>query len=97
MRRRDGRACRDRAPVDLPRGARAARGRPPLPPPTEAERVALYRELLIANVAARGPRYGVQVTRRHLGFLGQRSIPRSGQALHDGDAGRDPRRAGLRA
>ena len=50
-------------------------GGPPLPPPTEAERVALYRELLIANVAARGPRYGVQVTRRHLGFLGQALDP----------------------
>ena len=41
-----------------------------LPRPTAAERVALYAELLRANVEVRGPRYGVEVTRRHLGLLG---------------------------
>jgi tRNA-dihydrouridine synthase B len=38
--------------------------------PTEGERVAFYRELLLANVSARGEKYGVEVTRRHLGLLG---------------------------
>lgn len=41
-----------------------------LPPPTAAERLALYRDHLLANVATRGPRHGVFVTRRHLkGYL----------------------------
>ena len=41
-----------------------------LPPPTPAERRDLYRAHLLANVSARGERYGVQVTRRHLrGYL----------------------------
>jgi len=38
--------------------------------PTNEERIALAREHLIANVAARGEPYGVRVTRRHLsGYL----------------------------
>jgi nifR3 family TIM-barrel protein len=41
-----------------------------LAPPSRAERLDLYRTLLLANVAARGPMYGVQVTRRHVGVLG---------------------------
>jgi tRNA-dihydrouridine synthase len=42
--------------------------------PTHAERLALCREHLLANCAARGPRFGVQVTRRHLsGYL--RGLP----------------------
>jgi nifR3 family TIM-barrel protein len=45
------------------RGERVAR-------PTETDRVAVYVALLRANVEARGPRYGVEVTRRHLGLLG---------------------------
>ena len=45
-----------------------------LPGPTPAERVALCREHLIANVEARGENFGVKVTRRHLsGYL--RGIP----------------------
>lgn len=41
-----------------------------LPPPTPADRIALCREHLLANVAVRGPKYGVHVTRRHLaGYL----------------------------
>jgi tRNA-dihydrouridine synthase B len=49
--------------------AAALRGRA-CPPPTDRERAALYRALLEANVAARGPRFGVRVTRRHLPLLG---------------------------
>jgi nifR3 family TIM-barrel protein len=45
-------------------------GRPTRAPPTFAERLVTYRELLLANVAARGPKCGVEVTRRHIGFLG---------------------------
>lgn len=41
-----------------------------VPPPDPAARVALYRELLAANAAARGEKFGVEVTRRHLGLLG---------------------------
>jgi tRNA-dihydrouridine synthase len=38
--------------------------------PTNEERIALCREHLIANVAARGEPYGVRCTRRHLsGYL----------------------------
>jgi tRNA-dihydrouridine synthase len=47
----------------LERGARVA-------PPDPAARIALYRELLAANAAARGEKFGVEVTRRHLGLLG---------------------------
>jgi tRNA-dihydrouridine synthase B len=50
-----------------------------LPPPTRQERLDQYRRTLNANVALRGPRYGVEVTRRHLkGFLAP--LP-GGQAL----------------
>ncbi len=35
--------------------------------PTPAERVAMCREHLLANVEVRGEKYGVQVTRRHIG------------------------------
>ena len=71
LRGRDGRPRRDRAPVDLPRGARAARRRGrTLATPDDGERLALYRALLVANVAARGEKYGVEVTRRHLKMLG---------------------------
>jgi len=34
------------------------------------ERLDLYRRVLIANIAARGQRWGVEVTRRHFGLLG---------------------------
>lgn len=45
-----------------------------LPGPTAAERIALCREHLLANVAMRGQPYGVRVTRRHLtGYL--RGLP----------------------
>ncbi len=65
-----------RAAIDDPwifRAARALLERgEQLAPPTDAERVALYRTLLAANVAARGEKPGVEVTRRHLGLLGPR-------------------------
>ena len=37
-----------------------------LPLATAAERRAMYRDLLAANIAARGPVHGVRVTRRHV-------------------------------
>lgn len=62
-----------RAAIEHPwifREARAlCEGRTVAPPSTD-ERVALYRALLHANVAARGERHGVAVTKRHLGMLG---------------------------
>jgi tRNA-dihydrouridine synthase B len=52
--------------------ARAGRGshHGALAPPTLAERVELFRKILAGNIAARGERFGVEVTRRHLGVLG---------------------------
>jgi tRNA-dihydrouridine synthase len=48
-----------------------------LSPPTREERIALVVAHLHANVAARGERFGVQVTRRHLaGYL--RGLPNAG-------------------
>jgi tRNA-dihydrouridine synthase B len=68
-----------RAAIDHPwvfREARALLERGEhLPPPDDGERVALYRELLLANSAARGEKHGVQVCRRHLGLLGPRLGP----------------------
>lgn len=45
-------------------------GAPQLPPPSDAARLAMYRALLLDNVAARGERRGVPVTRRHAAVLG---------------------------
>jgi tRNA-dihydrouridine synthase len=55
-----------------------------LDPPTPEERLALCRAHLLANVEARGPRYGVMVTRRHLaGYLrGLRGAAQLRQALN---------------
>jgi tRNA-dihydrouridine synthase len=63
-----------RAAIDHPwifREARALLDRGVhLAPPTPAERLAMCRKHLIANVEARGEPYGVRVTRRHLtGYL----------------------------
>lgn len=41
-----------------------------LAPPTDAERTAVYAALLAANAAARGDKWGVEVTRRHIPLLG---------------------------
>ncbi len=38
--------------------------------PTAEERVAMYRALVVGNVAQRGERHGLGVTRRHAGVLG---------------------------
>jgi len=70
-----------RAAIDHPwifREARAllAHGTP-VPPPSDGERLALYRALVAANVASRGEKHGVEVSRRHLGVLG----PAVGAAL----------------
>jgi nifR3 family TIM-barrel protein len=35
-----------------------------------SERIDVYRRLLVANIATRGPRFGIEVTRRHFGILG---------------------------
>jgi len=52
------------------REARAALAGTPCAPPTARERIAMYRGLVVANVAARGERNGIAVTRRHVGVLG---------------------------
>lgn len=63
-----------RAAIDHPWVFREARarlaGEPPLPPPSDGERLAAYRTLLAANIETRGEKAGVAVTRRHLGMLG---------------------------
>ena len=54
-------------------------------PPTDAERLALFRALLAANCAARGERRGVAVTRRHATLLGPRLELESRQQLYRAD------------
>ena len=61
-----------RAAIDHPwifREARALEDGLRVVPPTDAERIAFYRMLVAANVAARGD-HGVGMTRRHIGVLG---------------------------
>ncbi len=43
-----------------------------LAPATDDERLAFYAALVTANCAARGDKFGVEVTRRHFGLLGPR-------------------------
>jgi nifR3 family TIM-barrel protein len=43
-------------------------------PPTAAERLALYRALATSNVARRGEKHGIAVTRRHVGLLGSELV-----------------------
>lgn len=63
-----------RAAIDHPwvfREARALLERgEALAPPHDGERIDFYRQLLIANAAARGEKNGIEVCRRHLGLLG---------------------------
>lgn len=62
-----------RGAIDHPwvfREARALLAGHAVAAPTDDERVALYRAIVIANVAQRGERFGVTVSRRHLGVLG---------------------------
>jgi tRNA-dihydrouridine synthase B len=51
-------------------------GRPCPPRPTDAERLAVFRRVLLENVAVRGELRGVACTRRHLGLLGPALRPR---------------------
>jgi nifR3 family TIM-barrel protein len=74
-----GRAAIDHPWVFREARARLAGGR--LAPPSENERVEAYRWLVAANVRQRGERFGVEVTRRHLGLLGPRLRPLLRQAL----------------
>ncbi len=63
-----------RAAIDDPWIFREARallaGAAPLPRPTDLERLALFRRVMLDNVAIRGPQHGVTVSRRHVGMLG---------------------------
>ena len=67
-----------RAAIDYPWIFRETRalldGAAPIAPPTDEERIAVFRELLKGNVAARGETFGVRVTRRHSGLLGERLL-----------------------
>ena len=44
-------------------------------PPTDRERAEAYRWLAAANAGLRGEKFGIEVTRRHLGLLGPRLRP----------------------
>jgi nifR3 family TIM-barrel protein len=62
-----------RAAIDHPwifREARALLAGSVAPAVTDDERLALYRALVIANAEQRGERFGVPMSRRHLGLLG---------------------------
>ena len=62
-----------RAAIEHPwifREARALLAGAPIAGPTAAERLAMYRQLVRDNVAQRGERFGLGMTRRHLGVLG---------------------------
>lgn len=61
--------------------AAALAGAPPPPPPDDRERLRVFAALLSANVAARGERWGVRVSRRYLPLLGPRLGPRLRPAL----------------
>ncbi len=74
-----------RGAIDHPwvfREATARLAGQPVVPPTDAERLALFRALLAANCAARGERRGVAVTRRHATLLGPRLELESRQQLY---------------
>ncbi len=62
-----------RGAIDHPwifREARALLAGQTVAAPTDIERVATYRTIMAVNVAQRGERLGVAVSRRHLGVLG---------------------------
>lgn len=62
-----------RGAIDHPwvfREARALLAGQVVAAPTDDERVAMYRAIVAGNVAQRGERFGVAVSRRHLGVLG---------------------------
>lgn len=73
-----------RAAIDHPwifREARAQLEGGRADPPTDGERASAYRWLAAANADVRGERFGVEVTRRHLGLLGPRLRPALQQRL----------------
>jgi tRNA-dihydrouridine synthase B len=62
-----------RAAIEHPwifREARAALAGTVPTPPTDAERIAMYRTIMLANVAERGEKRAVPTTRRHVSLLG---------------------------
>ncbi len=62
-----------RGAIDHPwifREARALLAGQTVAAPTDVERVAMYRTIMAVNVAQRGERLGVAVSRRHVGVLG---------------------------
>lgn len=62
-----------RAAIEHPwifREARALLAGRPISPPTDAERLAMYAAIVRANVARRGERMGVTMSRRHFAVLG---------------------------
>ena len=62
-----------RAAIENPwifREARAALAGTVLPPPTDTERIEMYRKILLANIAERTERRAVPTTRRHVSLLG---------------------------
>lgn len=65
-----------RAAIDDPWIFREARallaGAPPLPRPSDAERLAVFRRVMQDNIADRGSQSGLAVSRRHVGLLGPR-------------------------
>jgi tRNA-dihydrouridine synthase len=74
-----------RAAIDYPwifREAQALLDGRRLAPASDHERVETYRWLAAANADARGERFGVEVTRRHLGLLGPRLRPLLQKALY---------------
>lgn len=62
-----------RAAIDYPwvfREARALLDGRRMAPPSTSERIDVYRRMLDANIVARGEKFGVEMSRRHLGLLG---------------------------
>lgn len=63
-----------RAAIDYPWVFREARAllneNVVLAPPSVKERVDVYRQMLAGNIAGRGEKFGVEMSRRHLGLLG---------------------------
>jgi len=74
-----------RAAIDYPwvfREARALLDGHKMAPPSRRERVDVYRRMLDANIAARGEKFGVEMSRRHLGLLGSELRERVKRALY---------------
>jgi len=62
-----------RAAINYPwifREARALLDGHPIATATESERVAFYLRMMAANIETRGEKFGVEVSRRHVGLLG---------------------------